>query len=50
MSRIATTLLLISGSALAHEGHSAAAVHLHWLEYVLLAAVIAGVALYAARK
>jgi hypothetical protein len=50
MHRIATGLLLFSGSVLAHEGHGAALVHLHWWEYALIAAAIAALAAYMIRK
>ena len=50
MHRIATSLLLMSGSALAHEGHGAVQLHLHGWEYTLLAAAIVAAAIYWARK
>ena len=50
MHRLAISFWLVSGSALAHEGHGASLVHLHWWEYGLLAAAIAAVVGYVIRK
>jgi|EndMetStandDraft_2_1072991.scaffolds.fasta_scaffold1411106_1 hypothetical protein len=47
---LATGLLLASGLAWSHDGHGAALVHLHWWEYGLIAAAIAAVVGYLARK
>jgi Flp pilus assembly pilin Flp len=47
---LATSLLLASGSALAHDGHGATMVHLHWWEYGLIAAAVAAVVGYLVRK
>lgn len=47
---LATSLLLVSGSAWAHDGHGAAMVHLHWWEYGVIAAAIAAVVGYLVRK
>ena len=44
MRKLAIAGLLFANAALAHEGHGAPIVHLHWWEYALFAAVVAGVA------
>jgi hypothetical protein len=41
MYRIALSIFLLAGEALAHTGHGVAAHHFHGWEYVLLAAAIA---------
>jgi hypothetical protein len=41
MQRAALLTLLASWQALAHEGHGAPAVHLHWWEYAVLSAALA---------
>jgi hypothetical protein len=53
MHRLAASVFLFSTAvtpAWAHEGHGALLVHLHWWEYALLAAAIAAIAGYLARK
>jgi hypothetical protein len=46
----ALVTLLLSSHALAHEGHGAPAIHLHWWEYALLAAGIAAVIAWLAKR
>ncbi|MEQ1772247.1 MAG: hypothetical protein ABL891_00575 [Burkholderiales bacterium] len=53
MYRLAASVFLFftaAASSWAHEGHGATSVHLHWWEYALLAAAIAAIAGYLARK
>lgn len=53
MYRLAASVFLsstVAASSWAHEGHGAAPVHLHGLEYALLAAAIAAIAGYLAHK
>lgn len=50
MRNIIMVGFLYSNAALAHEGHGALPLHLHWWEYALMAAVFAGVALYFVKK
>jgi hypothetical protein len=50
MQRAALVTLLVSTRALAHEGHGAPAVHLHWWEYALLAAGVAAVIAWLAKR
>jgi hypothetical protein len=50
MYRLAASIFLFANSALAHDGHGAPAVHLHWWEYALLAAAIAGATIYCANR
>ncbi len=50
MRKLAMGVFLFSTAALAHEGHGALPVHLHWWEYGLLATLVAGVVMYVAKK
>jgi hypothetical protein len=50
MQRAALVTVLASWQALAHEGHGAPAVHLHGWEYALLAAGIAAVIAWLAKR
>lgn len=50
MQRAALGLLILATQAHGHEGHGAPAVHLHWWEYALLAALIAGVIAWWAKR
>jgi Flp pilus assembly pilin Flp len=50
MQRAALFALMLSSQALAHQGHGAAAVHLHWWEYALLAAAVAAALAWLARR
>lgn len=49
MQRLALVNLVLASQALAHEGHGAPAVHLHWWEYALLAAAVAAAIAWLAR-
>jgi hypothetical protein len=50
MHKLAIAFVMFANSALAHEGHGAPMVHLHWWEYSIVAAVVAGVVTYVMRK
>ncbi len=50
MQRAALFTLMLSSQALAHQGHGAPAVHLHWWEYALLAAAVAAAIAWLARR
>ena len=50
MHKLVIAAFLFANTALAHEGHGASMVHLHWWEYSLLAAVVVGVMMYVVRK
>jgi Flp pilus assembly pilin Flp len=50
MRRAAVMTLFMASQALAHEGHGAPAVHLHWWEYALLAAAVAAAIAWLARR
>jgi hypothetical protein len=46
----AVVLLLAAGGVLAHPGHGAPEIHLHWWEYGLLAAAVAALITWVARR
>jgi hypothetical protein len=50
MHKLIIAAFLYSSAALAHEGHGALPVHLHWWEYGLFAAVCVAIVLYAAKR
>jgi len=50
MQRLVLVNLVLASQALAHEGHGAPAVHLHWWEYALLAAAVAAAIAWLARR
>ena len=43
-------LLFFSQDAFSHGGHGAPMVHLHWWEYALIAAAVAGLAAWLSRR
>ncbi len=50
MHRAAVVLFLACGGALAHEGHGAPLVHLHWWEYGLIVAAVAALAAWFSKR